>query len=470
MPFTEPAFFLYFLPGTLALYHLLPARFRNLLLTLASLLFYAVGEWHFLGWLLGSTAATYAVARGIDAWRGQRIARALLALGVVIDLALLAYFKYAGFAVRTLVGLGLASIPIPAIALPLGISFFTFHKISYKVDVFRGTAEVRKNPLDLLLYILFFPQLIAGPIVRYHDIAGELIHRQIGVADMAEGIRRFAVGFAKKMLIANQVALVADQVFGTPVGQLGSLAAWVGLACYGIQIYFDFSGYSDMAIGLARMFGFHFLVNFDHPYVARSVTEFWRRWHISLSRWFRDYLYIPLGGSHGPAWRTYLNLSVVFLLCGLWHGASWNFVAWGLFHGSLLIVERLGWGRVLGRLPPAVQHAQTLLWVFLAWVPFRAGSLSDALRYLGVLAGRGAQVDPTEFLGTLGPSVVLALFVGIIGSAPVAARLRERWPQVAQRWAVPLAWLRDGAMVGLLLLSTMQVASSTYNPFIYFRF
>ncbi len=471
MPFTEPAFLFYFLPATLAAYHLVPARLRNLVLTLASFLFYAVGEWGFVGWLLGSTAATYALARGIDAWRGRRAAALLLALGLVIDLLLLGYFKYAGFGLHTLARLGLVHGAIPEILLPLGISFFTFHKISYKVDVWRGTAEVRKDPLDLLLYILFFPQLIAGPIVRYHDIAGELVSRQVQAETFASGVRRFAVGFAKKMLVANTVATVADQVFGTDPARLGMASAWLGLACYTLQIYFDFSGYSDMAIGLARMFGFHFLENFDHPYTSRSVTEFWRRWHISLSRWFRDYLYLPLGGNRVSPLRTYLNLWVVFLLCGLWHGASWTFVVWGVFHGLLLVTERAGWGRVLARLPPAAQHLQTLLWVMVGWVFFRAPSVGHALLFLRALVGGSAGVAPLEAVSMVTPAVVLALTAGIIGSTPVVAELAGRWRATTGERGAPVWTLaRECALVGLLLLSTMQVASGTYNPFIYFRF
>ena len=469
MPFTEPAFLFYFLPGTLAAYHLAPARLRNGVLTLASLLFYAAGEWTFVGWLLGSTAITYAVARGIDGWRGRPAARVLLVLGLVVDLVLLAVFKYAGFGMSTLAGLGLSTLGVPSIVLPLGISFFTFHKISYKVDVYRGTAEVRKDPLDLLLYILFFPQLIAGPIVRYHDIAGELVSRRVSSEAFASGVRRFAVGFAKKMLVANTVAVVADHMFSLPAGRLDLAGAWLGLACYTVQIYFDFSGYSDMAIGLARMFGFHFLENFDHPYFSRSVTEFWRRWHISLSRWFRDYLYLPLGGSRGSVLRTYLNLSLVFLLCGLWHGASWTFVVWGAFHGALLIAERAGWGRVLARLPPAMRHAQTVLWVAVGWVLFRASSLHAAGSYLRALAGFGAPSNLAQVLATVTPAVVLALTVGFIGSTPVLGRIRERWGRVDASPAGVL-WARDAAVVALLLLSTLQVASGTYNPFIYFRF
>ena len=471
MPFTEPAFLFYFLPGTLAAYHLAPVRLRNLVLTLASFLFYAVGEWGFVGWLLGSTAATYAVARGIDAWRGRRAAALLLGLGLAIDLLLLGYFKYAGFALRTLAGLGLSHGAVPEILLPLGISFFTFHKISYKVDVWRGTAEVRKDPLDLLLYILFFPQLIAGPIIRYHDIAVELVSRRVDLETFASGIRRFAVGFAKKMLVANTVATVADQVFGADPARLGAASAWLGLACYTVQIYFDFSGYSDMAIGLARMFGFHFLENFDHPYTSRSVTEFWRRWHISLSRWFRDYLYLPLGGNRVSPLRTYLNLSVVFLLCGLWHGASWTFVVWGAFHGLLLVSERAGWGRILARLPPAAQHLQTLLWVMVGWVFFRAPSVGHALLFFRALVGGSAGVAPLEAVSMATPAVVLALTAGIIGSTPVLAELAGRWRATTGDRGAP-AWTlaRDGALLGLLLLSTMQVASGTYNPFIYVRF
>jgi alginate O-acetyltransferase complex protein AlgI len=471
MPFTEPAFLFYFLPGTLAAYHLAPARLRNLVLTLASFLFYAVGEWTFVGWLLGSTAVTYAVARGIDAWRGQRRAALLLALGLVVDLALLAYFKYAGFAVRTLAGLGLTGAAIPEILLPLGISFFTFHKISYKVDVWRGTAEVRKDPLDLLLYILFFPQLIAGPIVRYHDIADELVKRRVSSTDFAVGVRRFGVGFAKKMLVANTVAGVADQIFKLEADRLSTSAAWLGLICYTVQIHFDFSGYSDMAIGLARMFGFHFLENFDYPYIARSVTEFWRRWHLSLSRWFRDYLYVPLGGNRRSDSRTYLNLSVVFLLCGLWHGASWTFVLWGALHGALLIAERAGWARVLAKLPIGVQHLQTLWWVMLGWVLFRADSIHHALYFVRALLALGADGSTFEVLSTITPGVALALTAGVIGSTPVAVQIAKRWrTALGTHRGVAVDWIRDGALVGLLLLSTMQVASGTYNPFIYFRF
>jgi len=475
MPFTEPAFLFFFLPATLAAYHLLPGRAKNLLLTAASLLFYAVGEWRFVPWLFGSTLATYAVARGLEAWRGKPVTRPLLALGVMTDLGLLAWFKYAGFFARAADGLaglvGAPLLPVPAVLLPLGISFFTFHKISYKVDVYRGTAAVRKNPLDLLLYILFFPQLIAGPIVRYHDIADELVERHPRLADVAEGVRRFGVGLAKKMLVANTVAAVADTVFALEPSRLSTGAAWLGIVCYTLEIYFDFSGYSDMAIGLARMFGFRFLENFDYPYTARSITEFWRRWHLSLSRWFRDYLYLPLGGNRRGAFRTYLNLAVVFLLCGLWHGASWTFVVWGAYHGALLILERAGWGERLHRLPEWLQHLSTLLLVALGWVLFRAETLTHAGVYLAALVGAGANDGPFETLSLLTPGVALALTAGFIGSAPTLTQLASRGRQsLGSRSGTVLGWAGNAAVLALLLLSVLQVASGTYNPFIYFRF
>jgi alginate O-acetyltransferase complex protein AlgI len=339
--FAEPAFLFLFLPALLILYQLVPPRGRNLLLVLASLLFYAVGEWRFLPILLASVALNYWIALGIDRTRGTPAARIWLTVGVASDLALLFYFKYFGFLLNQASYLFIdfpTEIPVPA--LPLGISFFTFHKISYKVDVYRGVCAVRRNPLDLALYILLFPQLIAGPIIRYHEIADQLLRRIVTREGFAEGVRRFVVGLGKKMLVANVVARPADAIFGLPSHELTPGLAWLGLACYTLQIYFDFSGYSDMAIGLGRMFGFRFPENFHYPYVALSITDFWRRWHLSLSRWFRDYLYIPLGGNRCSPRRLYANLLTVFFLCGIWHGANWTFIAWGLFHGLFLVLER----------------------------------------------------------------------------------------------------------------------------------
>ena len=481
MLFTEPAFLFAFLPALLLVYFLSPRSWQNHVLTLFSLFFYAIGEWQFLPWLLGSTAVNYFVALGLDAWKGTRRARVLLALGICVDLSLLLVFKYAGFLTRNLnevLALVHLRVPVPRFALPLGISFFTFHKISYKIDVARGVAEVRRDPLDLLLYILLFPQLIAGPIVRYHDIAAELVRRTVTRAEFAGGVRRFVIGLGKKMLVANTVALAADRIFALPNGQLTTGVAWLGVVCYTLHIYFDFSGYSDMAIGLARMFGFHFLENFDFPYIARSITEFWRRWHVSLSRWFRDYLYIPLGGNRASPGRTYFNLVVVFFLCGLWHGASWTFVVWGLFHGGVLVIERLGLSGKVAALPRPLAHAYTLLLVMIGWVLFRAESLGQAGAFLRAMAGGGARsaVDGVGYY--LDPGVALAIAVGVVGSTPwlpAAAAAWARWRERATR-GVPLLGqaatdlAAHVALAGVFVLSILRVASGTYNPFIYFRF
>jgi alginate O-acetyltransferase complex protein AlgI len=483
MLFTEPYFLFLFLPLTLTAYYASPKRARNTVLSLASLVFYALGEWRFLGWLVASVAVNYWIARGIEVSRGTARARALLTLGVVSDLALLIVFKYAGFLVRGLDGVlavvGLPQLRPPELLLPLGISFFTFHKISYKVDVYRGQAEAKKSPIDLALYILLFPQLIAGPIVRFNEIAGELVHRTTTRKNFADGVGRFVVGLAKKMIIANTVAVCADEVFSIASSQLTAGVAWLGIVCYAIQIYFDFSGYSDMAIGLALMFGFHFPENFDHPYVSASITEFWRRWHMSLSRWFRDYLYIPMGGNQGSPARTYFNLVTVFFLCGLWHGASKKFVVWGMFHGVLLVIERVRVGQVLAVFPAPVRHAYTLLMVLVGWVFFRADTLSYALTYLATMFGLGRARDVPYFPSTyLDVELLAVLAVGIVASAPLRVSLLAE----ARRLAASVEGARGRAlgaavdcsaaavMAGLFVWSVMSIAAGTYNPFIYFRF
>ena len=376
MVFASPLFLFLFLPATIAAYFALPPRFRNAVLFVASLAFYAWGEARYVPLVLGSVAFNW--------WMGTRIADASdgasrkrrLAVAVAGNLAALAVFKYANFAVANIDAIapifGLSGIALAAIPLPLGISFFTFHAISYVVDVYKRTATAQRNVRDFALYILLFPQLIAGPIIRYRDIAAQLRAREANMSEFAYGVRRFVLGLGKKLLIANTLGQTADAIFALPAGQVGAALAWLGLACYTLQIYFDFSGYSDMAIGLMRMFGFRILENFNYPYVARSIREFWRRWHISLSNWFRDYLYVPLGGNRRGARRAYANLVIVFLLCGLWHGASWPFVLWGAWHGVVLVIERAGFGRLLSRAgplgafgllftPTAMVIAQTLL-------------------------------------------------------------------------------------------------------------
>jgi len=478
MLFTEPAFLFVFLPALLGIHALTPKRGRNLVLTLASLLFYAVGEMAFLPWLLASTALNYVVALGLDRWKGSERARVLLELGIASDVLLLVAFKYGDLLIEAInvpaAYLHLGTAPLPGLVLPLGISFFTFHKISYKVDVYRGVAPVRRNPMDLLLYILLFPQLIAGPIVRYHEIAQDLVGRAIRLSDVAEGVRRFIMGMAKKMLVANTLAGAADPIFALPANELSLPLIWTGLLCYAFQIYFDFSGYSDMAIGLGRMFGFSFPENFDFPYVSRSITEFWRRWHMSLSRWFRDYLYIPLGGNRISEPRTYLNLMIVFLLCGLWHGARWTFLLWGAFHGLALTVERLSAARWLHQAPVIVGRLYTSVLLLVGWAVFRADSWTHLKVIVSTMMGRGAVLRvphwPSEYVTV---EVMLALALGLLSAVRPWALAWERREnrRLTSSPGGAMGWLAEPAILGTLLVASIaRVAADTYNPFIYFRF
>jgi alginate O-acetyltransferase complex protein AlgI len=481
MLFTEPLFLFLFLPLLLPAYYVTPARFRNHVLIAASFVFYVAGE-KFFSWVLAlSVVLNYFAARAVDRSEGRSRRRAL-AVGVACNLLLLVVFKYTDFLVANLdAALAAAHLPtlaLPSVHLPIGISFFTFMGISYLVDVYRRQLKAQESLSNFALYITLFPHLIAGPIVRYGDIAGEIVSRRTTRAEFAEGVRRFTVGFGKKMLIANVVALPADTIFALAPKQLTPGLAWMGAACYALQIYYDFSGYTDMAVGLARMFGFHFPENFNYPYVSASITEFWRRWHISLSTWFRDYLFFPLGVRRKP-WRVYLNLLIVFFLCGLWHGASWNFVAWGLFHGAFLVMERAWLLKLLSKLPSPLRHAYALPVILVGWVLFRAETLTHAVNYLGAMAGLRAGAEPMY-----GPSflfngeLILALAVGLIGSAPLLPALRRRAEGLAERLkgtaglAFEGGWRATHALAVALVFfaSATQSAAATYSPFIYFRF
>lgn len=479
MLFTEPTFLFVFLPLLLAL-HVVPwPRYRNGLLLLASIVFYAWGGGAFTWLILGSILFNYGAALAVDRRRGTAAGARLLAVVVAVNLASLGIFKYANFAasnVNAVLGaLGASPLTVPAVVLPIGISFFTFHAISYVVDVYRRDAVAQKGPVEAALYLLLFPQLIAGPIVRYRDIAAQLACRVITLDDAAEGTRRFVIGLGKKMLVANIVAGPADRIFAMPAAELTAAHAWLGVACYTLQIYFDFSGYSDMAIGLGRLFGFRFTENFQYPYAATSVQDFWRRWHISLSAWFRDYVYVPLGGNRVRPVRVYLNLVTVFLLCGLWHGANWTFVAWGLFHGLFLVAERLGLATRVAALPRPARHAYAVLVVMTGWVLFRADSVSAAAGMLRAMAGAGPG-QPTVYAASwyLTPELGLAVLAGVVGSWPVLprlARLASR-PETANGpllGPLPSA-LATLALIGVFGACLMLVAARTYNPFIYFQF
>lgn len=473
MLFSSPIFLFAFLPLVLLFYYLLPLRFKNTLLLLFSLIFYAWGEAAYVVIMLFSILFNYGIGMGFDPKKKASFNKYLLALGVVVNLALLGSFKYLAFITESLNSLVIPvlgeGLPEARFHLPIGISFFTFQAISYLVDVYRQQVEVQKNPLRLGLYIALFPQLIAGPIVRYRDINQQLHFRSHTLDKFYCGFQRFAIGLGKKVLIANSMAYLADEVFSFAPSELSFLPAWLGIIAYSLQIYFDFSGYSDMAIGLGSMFGFKIKENFNFPYTARSLREFWRRWHISLSTWFRDYLYIPLGGNRGSAWRTSLNLLLVFFLTGLWHGASFNFIVWGLFHGVFLMLERGRWGEFLVR-HRAISHVYTLLVVVVAWVFFRAENLPYALGYLKAM-----------FLPELAPSgTALSLFLmdwekwlllilGLFFSTFLFTK--KLLPVVKNNLNQPVFYsLRSLGLLAIFGLSVLYLTSGTYNPFIYFRF
>jgi alginate O-acetyltransferase complex protein AlgI len=483
MVFSSLIFLFLFLPIVLLGYFPLKRTiFRNAFLLVASLFFYAWGELSFLWVMLVSIVWNYLCAIAIEDLRGTRWAKLALALAVISNLGLLAFFKYIGFIETNLnsllVSLNLRSLPVHHVLLPLGISFFTFHSLSYVIDVYRKQAVAQRNPINLALYISLFPQLVAGPIIRYHDVCDQLIERTVNLEKFAEGVRRFISGLGKKMLIANVVAVPTDQIFALPSNELTTGLAWLGAVCYTLQIYFDFSGYSDMAIGLGLMFGFRFLENFNFPYISQSIREFWQRWHISLSNWFRDYLYIPLGGNRCSNARVSFNLLTVFFLCGLWHGASWNFIVWGLYHGTFLGLERSGLGAWLNTIPRFFRHFYVLVMVMIGWVFFRAENLTKALDYLATMFGfaHGATSYYTLPMA-LNHEVAFVIMLGIIGSTPFVKNILfnanpERLSFLRRELFAPrlVATARVAFVAIVMSLSIMEMASGTYNPFIYFRF
>ena len=481
MVFSSTIFLFFFLPLTLLAYFVVGPRGRNAILLAASLLFYAWGETVYLLVMLFSIAANYLFGLLIDQARQRgRRGRLAFVFAVATNLGLLGFFKYANFFVdnlnQLLQVLGVAPVEVGRVHLPIGISFFTFQALSYIIDLYRDETRVQRSLLNFALYKALFPQLIAGPIVRYRDVAREIEQRTVSLHDFAGGVQRFIIGLGKKVLIANVMGRAADTIFATPAETLPATLAWTGAIAFMLQIYFDFSGYSDMAIGLGRMFGFHFLENFNYPYIARSVREFWRRWHISLSTWFRDYLYIPLGGNrHGPV-RTGANLLLVFLLCGLWHGASWTFLIWGVYHGIFLVLERVpAVRRLLDRLPAPVQHAYVLLVVLVGWVFFRADTFAHALAYLEAMVdfSRPPLFNSQLFLA-LNNEFSLTLAAAVIGSTPVFMLL-QRWrtgrpivPAPAMRWLAATAQV--GSLGFVLVYSIAAVLGGAHNPFLYFRF
>lgn len=459
-----------FLPTVLVLYFINShIRWRNIILMIASVFFYAWGEPLFVLVMLVAVLFNWLISRCLPG-SGKKGARLLLGTAIGADLLMLFLFKYLGFVLQNL-GLLFHKNWNTEIALPIGISFFTFQIISYVIDVYRKKATYQKNPLDLLLYIAMFPQLIAGPIVRYETIAAELRTRKTTTEDITVGVRRFVFGLAKKTLIANYVAMIADNIFASVDYELATTTAWLGALAYTFQIYFDFSGYSDMAIGLGRLFGFHFDENFRYPYIADSVTDFWRRWHISLSTWFRDYVYIPLGGNRVSKPKWIRNLFVVWLLTGIWHGANWTFIAWGLYYFVFLLLEKTIPFRF--KKLSFLNHLYTIIVVLGGWVLFRSEDIAHAGKYLLVMFGGGNSLIDNAFLYYLKGGAVI-LIAALIGSLPVAQWLRKATSGYTGKGAIALTITTDvlGALYMLLLfaLSAIAIVSSTYNPFIYFNF
>ncbi|MGB5822687.1 MAG: MBOAT family protein, partial [Proteocatella sp.] len=445
---------------------------QNNLLLIASLIFYAWGEPLFVFIMIACIGANYYFGRLVESKQSSGDSKLILTLMLIFNLGVLGIFKYSGFVISNLNSLFSLNFNVPEIALPIGISFFTFQGISYVIDVYRKKAEAFQNPLDVGLYISFFPQLIAGPIVRYETIAAELRERKATEDDFAQGIARFIIGIAKKVILANQFALIADKAYSLPPESISMTLAWMGAVAYMLQIYFDFSGYSDMAIGLGRLFGFHFPENFNSPYMAKSVSDFWRRWHISLSSWFKDYVYIPLGGGRVSRIKQIRNLALVWLCTGIWHGANWTFIVWGIYFGVLIIVEKftrldkyLERSRIIG-------HVYTIFIVLFGWILFRANSISEAFFYIKSMFGMNGSF-PVESITALYLNDNLIIYImGIISCLPIIEKGRQLYEKIEGD-----SCFAKGMQLGYVMIlaaffavSASYLIKGTYNPFIYFNF
>ncbi len=493
MVFSSTIFLCFFLPIMIIGYYILPKKLKNLYLLLGSLFFYAWGEPKYIFIMLASIAGNYCFGMLVHVFcSNPKLRKWMIVLTIIYNLGILFYFKYFVFAIESINEMSGAGLTVPEIVLPIGISFYTFQGMSYVIDVYREEGEtdesgqrqsfVQKNPLNLALYISMFPQLIAGPIVRYKDIRDSLTNRVLNASRFASGIERFIIGLAKKAILANTIGEVADKIFAGDYTMMGTGTAWLGALCYTLQIYYDFSGYSDMAIGLGRIFGFDFMENFNYPYISRSITEFWRRWHISLSSWFRDYLYIPLGGNRKGIIRTYINLLIVFLATGFWHGAAWGFIIWGLWHGLFMVVERL---LKIGKCKPLIKNVKlrsvcnwlyTMIVVMLGWVLFKTVMLEDALSYIGVMLHTHTP-DYIAFTTRyyLDNKLIFMLVIAVIAALPWRELLPGRAGKLLNELNTlpavhPAVIIRRILLIGLLIICMMFIMNNTYNPFIYFRF
>lgn len=473
MVFSSLTFIFTFLPITLLLYFIVPRKIKNIVLLMASLIFYAWGEPVYILLMIFSSIVDYIHGLLITKYRDDdKRARLFVISSVIINLSLLSFFKYWDFLIDNINLLFNTSFKQLNLPLPIGISFYTFQTMSYTIDVYRGDAPVQKNPISLATYVTLFPQLIAGPIVRYQTIAEQINCREETIDKFAEGVKRFTIGLGKKVLIANNIGMLWSEIQGTNPGDLTILTSWLGIIAFSLQIYFDFSGYSDMAIGLGKIFGFDFLENFNYPYISQSITEFWRRWHMSLGTWFKDYVYIPLGGNRVSRFKIYRNLFIVWFLTGLWHGASWNFVIWGLYFGVIIAIEKAWLLRFLDKMWRPIRHIYVIFILLIGWVFFVFDDISLGLSYLkGMFGLKSIALYDTQFLFYI-YNYAIILMMATLGATPfikckhalLLKGLREKQRTACESIIVSVIFL------GILFLSTAYLVDSTYNPFLYFRF
>lgn len=470
MVFSSVMFLFRYLPIFFLIYFLVPGRGKNVILFLGSLIFYAWGEPVYVVLMLFSTVVDYVNGRLIGRFRGRAQAKFFLVFSVVINLFILCFFKYADFLIQTINNLTGASLPLLNLPLPIGISFYTFQTMSYTIDVYRSKAKVQKSILDFGVYVTMFPQLIAGPIVKYSSVEENLHNRKTDMVGISRGVKRFVAGLAKKALLANTIGELWAVISAMEFESISVFTAWIGIFAFAFQIYFDFSGYSDMAIGLGEIMGFHFPENFNYPYIASSITEFWRRWHISLGSWFREYVYIPLGGNRKGVPRQLLNILIVWTLTGIWHGAGWNFLLWGLWFAFLLMLEKLFLGKVLSRLPKGIGILYNTAAVLFGWVLFALESLAEIGGYLWAMFRFGSNLADSQGLYLFGEYFIL-FAIALIASTPLPGRIVGRLEKSETGWGIALYRLGEKVVPAILLLLCIAViVDATFNPFLYFRF
>ena len=464
-------FLFLFLPLVLIFYYISNEKLKNIVLLLASLFFYAWGEPKYVFLMILSIICNYIFGLKVSS-DNSKAKKTGLIIAVIFNISLLGVFKYSNFLIDNINNIFHSGISIPSISLPLGISFFTFQTMSYVIDVYRDKKRLQKNIFNLALYISLFPQLVAGPIVRYETVDEQINKREHSINKFSEGVNRFVIGLGKKVIFSNQLGLVADKVFITNISDLSTLEAWLGIICYTLQIYFDFSGYSDMAIGLGKMFGFDFLENFNYPYISQSVSEFWRRWHISLGSWFRDYVYIPLGGNRVSPMKQYRNLFIAWSLTGIWHGSNWTFVTWGLYYGFLIALEKAFLQKYLNKLPRFIRHVYLILLVMIGWVFFRAENIVQAWDYIKILMGFGHNtMINLSFINYMNESAFIVILAALFATPilpKIKLRIKERNKSLVDNRFVYM--LYSLFLMSIMFIAVVVLVNSTYNPFLYFRF